>query len=232
MITALVLAASLASCSWDRPGADRFTGDPVKAVADYDLPEDMLAKLQAKVKAHAYDDIAEITRDKIVGKHGYEDLRDMHFGANRICHMVTRDKWASTAVERGLVYCVDGQCIIVPTVCGNVSRITRIKKMVPPAGTAGGPSGGDSRVAAPPLFLAPPVMPAEVIPLPPAPSFASYQEPSYWHTVPPYQAQTYGMGNPGYVTYVPVAQIPTVPEPSTLWLMLAGLAALVISNRK
>jgi len=27
--------------------------------------------------------------------------------------------------ERGLVYCDSGQCILVPTVCRNVSRITR-----------------------------------------------------------------------------------------------------------
>ena len=38
---------------------------------------------------------------------------------------MTRAAWAPQTQERGLVYCEAGQCILVPTVCRNVSRITR-----------------------------------------------------------------------------------------------------------
>ena len=38
---------------------------------------------------------------------------------------MTRAAWAPQTQERGLVYREAGQCILVPTVCRNVSRITR-----------------------------------------------------------------------------------------------------------
>ena len=50
--------------------------------------------------------------------------------------------------ERGLVYCVQGVCILVPTVCRNVSRITRVPASATPA--AGAAPGGAAPVAAAP----------------------------------------------------------------------------------
>lgn len=126
MLTALA-AASLAVtpvCSWDRPGRNRFTGDPVAAVDNYaDIPPDIRKALQTKMATRAYDDMVVIGRFSIRGKHHYIGLRDMHFGANSMCRQVTREKWATDAQERALVYTVNGYSIIVPTVCTNVSRI-------------------------------------------------------------------------------------------------------------
>jgi hypothetical protein len=48
---------------------------------------------------------------------------------------VTRARWTDRMHERGLVYCEQGHCILVPTVCRNVSRIDRR-----PALVAGEPS--------------------------------------------------------------------------------------------
>lgn len=120
-------AARLAHCSWDRPGHNPFMGDVVAAVDRYtDIPADVRARLKQRMAKREYDDIASIRRDSIDGKGRYEPaIRDMHFGTGRVCTSVSRSAWASTHHERGLVYCEGRECIIVPTVCRNVSRITR-----------------------------------------------------------------------------------------------------------
>lgn len=126
-LSTLLVAATvtLPSCSWDRPGADPYMGSIEAAVDRYrDIPVEVRDRLKAKMRKRAYDDIATITRDKIEGKRSYSNLRDMHFGNGRICRQVTRGKWKPDALERGLVYCEGDHCLIVPTVCRNVSRVT------------------------------------------------------------------------------------------------------------
>ncbi|WP_457322452.1 MHFG family PEP-CTERM protein [Roseateles sp. P5_E11] len=134
LIATLALAVSAGStlpqCSWDRPGVNPFMGDVVAAVDRYqDIPVATREKLKARMKARNYDDIAVIERDGIKGKATYApEIRDMHFGPGAVCRTVTRSKWTATTQERGLVYCEDGHCILVPTVCRNVSRIKRLGK--------------------------------------------------------------------------------------------------------
>ncbi len=130
LATALLTApATLPSCSWDRPGVNPFVGDVVAAVDRYaDIPADVRGKLKARMAKRQYDEIATITRGGISGKARYEAaIRDMHFGTGQVCNTVTRDRWSDQHQERGLVYCESGHCIIVPTVCRNVSRITRLE---------------------------------------------------------------------------------------------------------
>ena len=139
LLATLALAVSAGStlpdCSWDRPGVNPFMGDVVAAVDRYqDIPAATRDKLKARMKARNYDDIAVIERDAIRGQASYApEIRDMHFGPGAVCRTVTRTKWTAQTQERGLVYCEDGQCILVPTVCRNVSRIRRLDK---PAATA------------------------------------------------------------------------------------------------
>lgn len=126
-----VLAAPhviLPACSWDRPGHNRFTGDVAAAVRHYaDIPAPVVARLRQRIQARDFDDLAEIRRDSIEGRYRYEPaLRDMHFGSGQICRSPTRAGWAPEALERGMVYCEAGHCLIVPTVCGNLSRVTRL----------------------------------------------------------------------------------------------------------
>lgn len=133
LIATLALAISAGStlpdCSWDRPGVNPFMGDVVAAVDRYlDIPVATREKLKARMKARSYDDIALIERDTIKGQASYApEIRDMHFGPGAVCKTVTRAKWTAKTQERGLVYCEDGQCILVPTVCRNVSRIKRLE---------------------------------------------------------------------------------------------------------
>jgi hypothetical protein len=143
LIATLALAVSAGStlpdCSWDRPGVNPFMGDVVAAVDRYqDIPAATRDKLKARMKARSYDDIALIERDTIKGQATYApEISDMHFGPGAVCKTVTRTKWTAKTQERGLVYCEDGQCILVPTVCRNVSRIRRLEAK--PAAVA--PSG-------------------------------------------------------------------------------------------
>ncbi len=151
---------TLAQCSWDRPGRNAFTGDVVAAVDRYsDIPTPVRARLKARMQAREYDDMVDIRRDSIKGKFEYASaIRDMHFGNGRVCRTVTRSKWTAQTHERGLVYCEGEHCLLVPTVCRNVSRIDRKPDLVasdvlkPPPGVPPAPemasAGRDSAAGA------------------------------------------------------------------------------------
>jgi hypothetical protein len=151
------------SCSWDRPGHNPFMGDVVAAIDRYrEIPTPVRVRLKQRMQARQYDDLVDIRRDSIGGRHRYEPIiRDMHFGLDRVCRQVTRAKWTSRMHERGLVYCEAGHCILVPTVCRNVSRIERrptevagAREGAPPAREAA-PASADGRAAAAPSGQAP-----------------------------------------------------------------------------
>ena len=127
LIMATAMAAALAGgCSWAHPGANPYRGDPPAALADFAMPEETRRQLHAQMAAHRYTDVVTITRDGIVGQRQYGDLREMHSGHGQVCHGgVDRSAWSAKHEERGLVYCVGETCVIVPTVCNNVSLVTR-----------------------------------------------------------------------------------------------------------
>ena len=126
LILSTALVAVPANCSWAHPGANPYRGDPVRALGDFGLPVATREKLRAAMAAHRTTDVVTITRDDIVGTHGYADLREMHSGGGRVCHgAVDRSAWSATRREPALVYCADDACVIVPTICNNVSLVTR-----------------------------------------------------------------------------------------------------------
>lgn len=147
LAVAIAATPALPTCSWDRPGHDPFMGDVVAAVDRYqDIPTETRRRLKRRMAARAYDEIVLIGRDAITGRAQYDStIRDMHFGQGQVCATVTRARWQATMQERGLVYCEDGQCILVPTVCRNVSRIQRLA----PATAAPAGGGGSGQAAAP-----------------------------------------------------------------------------------
>lgn len=148
LLLAAVLSVSgsvMPSCSWDRPGVNPFMGDVVKAVDRYeDIPPAVRETLKQRMAARKYDEIATIKRDSVMGAYRYTDLRDMHFGQGTVCNSVSRDRWKPETQERGLVYCEEGHCIIVPTVCRNVSRVTRVPMQKAQADEMIGPDPGPS----------------------------------------------------------------------------------------
>lgn len=137
-------------CSWDSPGTNPYGGELAAAVDRYtDIPEPTRAALKARMASQRYDDVAVIGRDHISGTASYgPELRDMHFGNGRLCRTVTRQRWAAGAEERGLVYCEAGHCLIVPTVCRNVSRVTRRPATTQQPGSGGGGAGAGSGAGA------------------------------------------------------------------------------------
>lgn len=128
---AIAFAAAAATapldCSWDNPGANPYTGTAQAAIDRYtDLPEKVRNKLKYRLQYGNPDEMVAIRRNTIEGKHAYNPtIRDMHFGKGKVCGTVSRARWSAARVEPGAVYCADGHCILVPEICGNVSRITR-----------------------------------------------------------------------------------------------------------
>jgi hypothetical protein len=109
------------------------------------------------MQRQAYDDIVAIRRDSIEGNFRYEPaLLDMHFGKRRLCGHVTRQSWQPGHEERGLAYCEDGHCVVVPLVCRNVSRILR----KPAVAVMGGPAGSSEPLAFEPPSAGLPAGPA------------------------------------------------------------------------
>lgn len=256
LVATLALAAStvtLPNCSWDKPGVNPFMGDLVAAVDRYkDIPAATREKLKARMQTRQYDEIVDIHRDSIVGRYDYgSDIRDMHFGAGSVCKTVTRTKWTEQTLERGLVYCEDGQCILVPTVCRNVSRITR--GPLKPAAAGGAPTAKQEDG---PLMFEPPGAGAPDAGAGDPGSFArtagvpTASSGESLITAPNPSTGGGGgvvgpgpsVGGPGIITLPQVPQgggggviippVTGVPEPQTWLMFIAGLGALAVAVRR
>jgi hypothetical protein len=204
------------ACSWDTPGANPYRGEIPAAIEHYtEIPAPVRAKLRERMERHQYDDVVEIRRDSIAGSQPYQDLRSMHFG-NKLCRSVSRAKWSASALERGLVYCEGEHCIIVPTVCSNVSLVTRVPVVIQPA-----PPDSFSTM---PELEPPEVDVPSVLALldPPAPIDDEPGNTPSWSTWPPII-----YGPPLYFTSPPGSpHTPAIPEPGTWATLLAGVAIL------
>ena len=161
LILATVAATAVASgCSWAHPGANPYRGETPAALADFAMSEATRRQLRVLMRAHRYTDVVTITRDGISGRQKYADLREMHSGHGQVCHgSVDRSAWSVTHEERGLVYCVGETCVIVPTVCNNVSLVTRKPDDAPLLGAADEPI--DISPAAGPPAVTPDVVVAQ-----------------------------------------------------------------------
>lgn len=151
LLLAVTLAATVQpSCSWDHPGNNPYTGTTAAAIDRYtDIPATVRDELKRRIATKQVDDSVNITRDAISGKQEYNPtIRDMYFGKASRCTSVTRRKWAEDRIEPAAVYCVDQHCILVPRICGNVSRIS---KAAPPLAAAPTTSA-ISEAAPPPQF--------------------------------------------------------------------------------
>jgi hypothetical protein len=265
-------------CSWNRPGHNPFMGEVVPAIDRYiDIPTPVRQRLKERMQARRYDDIVEIRRDTIRGKADYRpEIRDMHFGWDRVCREVTRSAWNESMRERGLVYCDSGHCILVPTVCRNVSRIERQPSRVaaapqalsseaiesdPAAGGAPGVAGdgGDAPPAVTPISSSfAEVVAGVTLPLwpvgEPSDSGGGAIPPGLGGGFPsgPGSAGSPGGGHsgPGGGVSPPVAvgggelpptdpgpplietPVAPLPEPATWASLFAGLALLVLAERR
>jgi hypothetical protein len=134
-LAALAVATAIQpSCSWDRPGINPYRGNVRDALERYaDIPDVDRIALKHRIEQGQADEQVQITRDAIRGQREYDPaIHDMHFGAASVCHDVTRGKWDAARTEAAAVYCVKDHCILVPKICGNISRISR--RAAPSAG--------------------------------------------------------------------------------------------------
>lgn len=127
MLETLLVTAAV--CSWNNPGVNRYQHEPVKALVNYAFNPIQKQELAVKMERRQYDEFVEIKRNSISGENIYVNLRGMHFGDNKVCARVDTSKWPEEYTERGLVYCpsLGDTCVLVPTVCNNVSLVTRVK---------------------------------------------------------------------------------------------------------
>jgi len=239
MMAAALATAGSAACSWAHPGVNPYRGDPGAALVDFTMPDETRRRLRARLAAHQYTDVVTITRDAISSPStSYTDLRDMHSGHGVVCHgAVDRSAWDAKRKERGLVYCDGDTCVILPTICNNVSLVTRKQ-----AGTR--PVVGE---AAPddPLEFDPP---AAGRPLAAAPDgttpgatdsgsgndgntesgnafAAGSSQPTTGSSALAPTSTTAGVTIPPSGSD-PISPVSAVPETPTAWLLLAGLGLL------
>lgn len=131
--SAQAVTMSQRDCSWDNPGADPYRGNVSDAV-DYfiEIPKDIRTTLKTRITAHQPDEEVAITKYAVrsyTGAFYSPVISDMHFGPNLVCNSVTRHRWPENMVQPAEIYCEGRYCIIVPRICGNISRIERADKL-------------------------------------------------------------------------------------------------------
>lgn len=120
------------TCNWTRPGADPYRGPDHKikqALANYNFPATVQIELYNKIRKLESSAVMDIGRDTLTATKGTaSNLRDMHWGSGLCKGEVLRTQWPEHHVESALIYCAQGHCVAVPTVCGNIARVDFIAR--------------------------------------------------------------------------------------------------------
>lgn len=119
----------LAICVWANPGADPYRGHGMgkveAALNNYKFPYPVKQELLRKIRRIDNDAVLTINSRGYSATGGEaRNLRDMHFGKNRLCNgAVDTSKWEPGREETALIYCSGTYCVAIPIVCGNISRV-------------------------------------------------------------------------------------------------------------
>lgn len=200
-------------CEW-APGTDRYTGDKLAAVDELThIPKQAREKLKQKMEKHAYDDIVVIHRNYVEGPKGIygTDITNMRSGANKVCKEVTREKWSLADKQEALVYRVDEWTILDPAACGNIAEIASSPKIAVPEDKE------DTKVPYTGTFYIP------------SPSLSDAWNDRRRGLVYPGSRRGWSEGGSGGTSNAQATH--TVPEPSSLWLLLTGLVGLLFIRK-
>ncbi|TWI69239.1 putative secreted protein with PEP-CTERM sorting signal [Pseudoduganella lurida] len=251
LATAALTAASIVpACSWNEPGRHPYRGTPAEAVSRYiDIPPATRQRLVEKIVRGAADDRVVITRDDILGRQTYApQITAMHFGRQTVCEQVTRERWAVTARQPAAVYCADGECLIVPKICGNVSRVHAIAAGGGTGGraaTGGSMTGRTMPAHAPEVDVDAADAMAQLATMPAARTATGSMESTGYapfgafggsggsDDTPQPPRTAYGPAMPVLAPYGPVVggTVSPVPEPAIWLLLLVGMGALGLYTR-
>lgn len=127
--TACATAAAAPVCSWDRPGADPYTGTAEQAIARYAdvFTHAQIVSLQRMARERRFTERVFIDRDQVLGSaHRYgPQLERMHFGRGRVCERTTRAGWPAGYRMEAVALVVPGarHALILPAGCGNWSLV-------------------------------------------------------------------------------------------------------------
>jgi hypothetical protein len=213
-------------CTWDKPGQDPYSGTPTAAIMQFvSIPKHVRVALAARAESRLdYDETVVIDRDSIRSKdRSYSsEITAMHFGSKgKLCDKVSRKNWKPDHIETAMVYCESGYCVMRPAVCNNWSILQREDDKQ--TGILSSPgSGGSFFVPAQEQPLSAIAAPAGY--LPPAFAVAAPSSPSYAAAVAFYAVPVPVGFAFNYCPPLPV--VPAVPEPSTWFALLGGIALL------
>lgn len=145
MINELMFTA-LTACNWDNPGHDPYTNTVSAALSQFSIPAAHKNVIEAQIKAGANTGMVFITKDGLVSPdRNLSTFMMMTFGKNKMCYGVERTRWADSHYEPAKLYCSGDYCVMIPTVCGNITQVF-------PRQTIGEPADERHPVPAPGAF--------------------------------------------------------------------------------
>ena len=127
------LSEPVTTCDWNNPGVNPYRGSPALAVLSYSaIPIWPRLVLASRIGRVTPTDYAMVTRGDIESLNGFSyspQLTEMHFGGSKKCTLPDRSQWSPTRRELSPVWCFAGECVTMPRICNNVSRI--FQRVVP-----------------------------------------------------------------------------------------------------
>lgn len=226
------MIGDLATCEWS-PGQARSMVSIERAAERIPAADRAELVRQFNSRPRKPVDRVVIKREAIESETGFARysplMANMNFSRGRICETVTRAKWKDNDRQGAIVFKVNGQFYGYAAVCGNLfqlyGEVLPPKPPAPPAAGAPPPGMTITSVERPAELVLPPVFP---LPLDDAPSGG---EPPFVGSTPWYPGGGVFIGGGGGAPHVD-GHVASIPEPSFLALMAAGLAAIILRRRR
>jgi len=225
-------------CAWGVPGRSPYKGSVKEALVAARLPQEVVHKIDAMVEHGAVSDRVEIRRNSIRTRSGkrHFDTKIVAMGFGRTMCFGTHVNFEPGHVEVADLYDATDAAgttfsVMVPYVCGNVSvlaeRAERPDAEVASTGGSASPPAGATTAVPPVAGSTNPKAQTVASGLPGGGSGSG----GVWVS-PETQSTTPGTGGKDSgESCQPTPTVRTVPEPGTIAILIAALAAMAVSNR-